>query len=98
MATKRSRWFFLGVLLAAMLLPHLLLAQPPFKGVSFSQMDRLNDRELQQLRGQGLVAPIPQLGQPHAAIKLWDEWANAHLAQSVGNPAKNQVLLFSPPR
>jgi hypothetical protein len=98
MATKRSCWLLVGVLSVALLLPQILLAQPPIKGVSFSQMERLNDRELQQLRGQGLVTPTPQVGQPFAAIKLWDEWANAHLAQSLGNPAKNQVLLFSPPR
>lgn len=98
MATRRSRWFLVGALTAALLLPQILLAQPPITGVSFSQMERLNDRELQQLRGQGMVTPTPQVGQPLAAIKLWDEWANAHLAQSLGNPAKNQVLLFSPPR
>jgi hypothetical protein len=98
MATRRSRWFLVGALSGLLLLPQLLLAQPPILGVSFLQMERLNDLELQQLRGQGNENPTPQVGQPLSAIKLWDEWASAHMTPSLGNPAKNQVLLFAPAR
>ena len=98
MATRRSRWFLVGALSGLLLLPQLLLAQPIILGVSFPQMQRLNDQELQQWRGQGAVTPAPEVGQPLSAIKLWDEWATAHMTPSLGNPAKNQVLLFSPAR
>jgi hypothetical protein len=96
---KKWRWLVRGGLLCGMLLfPHLLLAEPLLRLVSCPPLERLSDRELQQLSGQGAALPCVQQGQPIGAIKLWDEWARPQQPVSPASPGQNQVIVFGPRR
>ena len=95
---KKWRRFLMGGLFGLLLLPQSLLAQPPFKGVSFPDVEQLGDRHLQQICGQGVEQFHPRMDQPIARIKLWDEWARPQQPGGLATSGTNQVVLSPPQR
>jgi hypothetical protein len=97
--TKKWRWLVSGGLLWGMLaFPQLLWAQMPLEKVSWQYVERLGDRELQQLSGQGSALPAIRLDQPVNGIKLWDEWSRPQQQGPSGSTGQNQVVLTGPRR
>ena len=90
---KKWRWFVSGGLFWGMLVfPQLLLAQPPLRLASCLPLERLSDRELQQLNGQGSGLTYVQQEKPITAIKLWDEWSRPQQPGNLGTTGQNQVI------
>jgi hypothetical protein len=90
---KRWCWLVSGGLFWGMLFfPQLLLTQQQLRLESCPPLERLSDRELQQLSGQGSGLPHVQQEQPITAIKLWDEWSRPQQSGNLGTTGQNQVI------
>jgi len=97
--TNKWRWLVSGGLLWGILaFPQLLGAQMPLEKVSWQCLERLSDRELQQLSGQGAALPAIRLDQPINGIKLWDECSRPQQPGSSTGVGQNQVILTGSPR
>ncbi len=84
------------VIVGSLLMSTVCLAQPRQTEVIPVSVERLSDKELDQIQGQGAFTAPSNPEQPVAAIKLWDEFLRPQGPAAPTNVGQNLVILSGP--
>jgi hypothetical protein len=89
---RKCVWLIAPAILGALLVSTVCLAQPLKGEVSLVSVERLSDKQMNQVRGQGAFVAPSKPGQPINAIKLWDECVRVQAPTAPNNVGQNQVI------
>jgi hypothetical protein len=93
---RKCIWLIAPVILGTMLVSTVSLAQTRKVEVGLVSAERLSDKELNQIQGQGAFIAPSKSGQPINAIKLWDECLRPESPAAPTSVGQNQVIQCGP--
>jgi hypothetical protein len=89
-------WLIAPAILGALLVGTVCQAQPLKVEVVLASAERLSDKDLKQIQGQGAFIAPSKPGQPINAIKLWDECLRPQSPAAPTSVGQNQVIQCGP--